>query len=497
MIKFSTPSKKDFLKFVNKFNEVLGDKLALLTKKNFKQVINDLIYDRRFVITIGITLLSIFAHLSTPAFYQDKWVLSKIKKQLENEFKINFILPKKVSYSMFPVPSFRLKDVIVSKNENEIGKIENMVLNLTFSKFLNKEKINIQNIKIDNSQFTFLSKDILNFLDFFEKKINKKKLFIKKSSIFFQDTDGEIYLIIQIGESISFFDELKQENELTIKGEIYNTPFNFYLNNNMYKVSKFRFELPKLDLEFINELNYLNKDNIGSLQIISSLKNYKTNYEFNEKFLNFESNNDKDNNYFYDGSIELKPFNANVQIKYKDLDLLELFSNKNLFYEIIRSNILINDNLNYDVTLEAQNIKNHKKLHSLNLKMNFSQGFLNFNNSTLMFRDTAKLELIDGVYIKSLNEESFYGNLKINIIDEKKFYSFLQTNKKYRKNINNLRISFKFDYKKNELILDEIFIDNATSSKLKRVMNSFNSENKGFNNLIDIKKLINQVFKTL
>ena len=290
---------------------------------------------------------------------------------------------------------------------------------------------------------------------------------------------------------------MKQENELTIKGEIYNTPFNFYLNNNMYKVSKFRFELPKLDLEFINELNYLNKDNIGSLQIISSLKNYKTNYEFNEKFLNFESNNDKDNNYFYDGSIELKPFNANVQIKYKDLDLLELFSNKNLFYEIIRSNILINDNLNYDVTLEAQNIKNHKKLHSLNLKMNFSQGFLNFNNSTLMFRDTAKLELIDGVYIKSLNEESFYGNLKINIIDEKKFYSFLQTNKKYRKNINNLRISFKFDYKKNELILDEIFIDNVTSSKLKRVMNSFNSDNKGFNNLIDIKKLINQVFKTL
>ena len=51
MNKFSTPTKKDFLKFVNKFNEVLGDKLALLTKKNFKQAFNDLIYDRRFVIT--------------------------------------------------------------------------------------------------------------------------------------------------------------------------------------------------------------------------------------------------------------------------------------------------------------------------------------------------------------------------------------------------------------------------------------------------------------
>ena len=91
MNKFSTPTKKDFLKFVNKFNEFLGDKLALLNKKNFKQVFNDLFYDRRFIITILIALLSIFAHLSTPAFYQDKWVLDKIKKQLQNEFDLSLI----------------------------------------------------------------------------------------------------------------------------------------------------------------------------------------------------------------------------------------------------------------------------------------------------------------------------------------------------------------------------------------------------------------------
>ena len=47
MNKFSTPTKKDFLKFVNKFNIILGNKLALLTKKNFKQVLKELIYDRR------------------------------------------------------------------------------------------------------------------------------------------------------------------------------------------------------------------------------------------------------------------------------------------------------------------------------------------------------------------------------------------------------------------------------------------------------------------
>jgi hypothetical protein len=136
MIKFSTPTKRDFLKFVNKFNEFLGDKLALLTRKNFNQVFNDLIYDRRFVITTLIALLSLFAHLSTPAFYQDKWVLSKIKKQLQNEFDVELILPEEVNYSMFPIPSFNLSNVKIVKNGEEIGVIDKMKLCLTFNKFL-------------------------------------------------------------------------------------------------------------------------------------------------------------------------------------------------------------------------------------------------------------------------------------------------------------------------------------------------------------------------
>ena len=189
MIKFSTPSKKNFLNFLIKFNTILSDKLGLLTKKNFKQIFKDLIYDRRFVITIIITLLSIFAHLSTPAFYQDKWVLSKIKKQLQNEFDIELVLPEEVNYSMFPIPSFYLNNVKVVENGNEIGIIDEMKLCLTFNKFLNKEKINIQDIHIKNSKFEIYNNDFKNLRNFFEKEINHKKLYIRNSNIFFKDDD--------------------------------------------------------------------------------------------------------------------------------------------------------------------------------------------------------------------------------------------------------------------------------------------------------------------
>ena len=170
MNKFSTPTKKDFLNILHKFNLILGDKLALLNKKNFKQIFKELIYDRRFVITISITLLSIFAHLSTPAFYQDKWVLSKIKNQLQNQFDIELILPAEVRYSMFPVPSFYLSKVKIVENGNEIGIIDQMKLCLTFSKFLNKDKINIQDIYIKNSKFELYNKDLKNLKTFLKKK---------------------------------------------------------------------------------------------------------------------------------------------------------------------------------------------------------------------------------------------------------------------------------------------------------------------------------------
>ena len=124
MNNLSIVSKKEILNFLTRFNEFFSKKLSSLNLKNLKQIYKDLLFDKRFVITSAIVFFSIFAHLSTPAFYQDKWVISKIKKQLENEFDITFLLPEKVDYSLFPIPSFHLKILVLLK-EKKLGKIEN------------------------------------------------------------------------------------------------------------------------------------------------------------------------------------------------------------------------------------------------------------------------------------------------------------------------------------------------------------------------------------
>ena len=179
MNKFSIPTNKVILRLLNRFNLFLTKYLSQLNIKNLKLTSINLLYDRRFIITTLIVILTLFAHLSTPAFYQDRWVLSKIKNQLEKEYNVNFTLPEKVKYSMFPVPSFYLDDVKFSKNGRKIGRINKMVINLSFNKFLNKDKINIQAIRISNSKFEIQDEDILSLVNVFKKKLIRKNYILK------------------------------------------------------------------------------------------------------------------------------------------------------------------------------------------------------------------------------------------------------------------------------------------------------------------------------
>ena len=266
MNKLSIPSKKNFLNILNKFNVFLTSKLSLLDRNNLKQFFIELIYDRRFIFILIITFVSIFAHLSTPAFYKDDWVLAKIKMQLGNEFNINFKLPKKISYSMFPVPNFHLKNVRFEQDGRELGKIEKMVVYLTFNKFLNKEKINIQSIHIKNSQFNLYGKDLKDLINFFDKQINNKKLIIKKSKIFLKNNADEVFTILTLDKSISNYDIETLKNTLSLKGNIFNNSLNLNFSNDpKNKTSDLEFELKEIGKKIVINLEYIDKNNKGNL----------------------------------------------------------------------------------------------------------------------------------------------------------------------------------------------------------------------------------------
>ena len=63
----------------------------------------------------------------------------------------------------------------VSK-ERDLAQIELVKVYLTFSKFLDKNKMNIQNVVIKKAKFDFFKEDLKNLLNFFNRKINDKKI---------------------------------------------------------------------------------------------------------------------------------------------------------------------------------------------------------------------------------------------------------------------------------------------------------------------------------
>ena len=498
MNKFSTPTKKDFLKFVNKFNEVLGDKLALLTKKNFKQISKDLIYDRRFVITIIITLLSIFAHLSTPAFYQDKWVLSKIKKQLQNEFDIELVLPEEVRYSMFPIPSFYLSNVKIIENGNQIGIIDEMKLCLTFNKFLNREKINIQDIHIKNSKFELYNDDLNSLKNFFKKEINDKALYIRNSNIFLKNTDDEVYLILNLEKSKSFFDIENLNNVMNIKGDVFNNPINLnFKNDPKSKILDFELDLDKIGKKIVSNFNYFNETINGEIDFLSGSTNYLTKLEFDEKNIYLYSEKKINENHLYLADIKLNPFYANLGINLDSLDFYDLINNDSLFFKMITSNLINNKNLNYEIELNSNGLDNHRLLKKFVLKLNFRESKLNFDNSNVTFDDNVNIFLDNTEFVSNIDNSFLAGELKFKIKNSNNLYKFFQTNKKYRKEINEIKVSFKINFLDNSYSFEKISIDNQSNDKIQNVIKYYNKNNFNIFKRVEIKNLFNEIVSNL
>ena len=83
-------------------------------------------------------------------------------------------------------------------------------------------------------------------------------------------------------------------------------------------------------------------------------------------------------------------------------------------------------------------------------------------------------------------------NLSIDIKNTDRLYSFLNTNKRLRKNIKNIKLNIIYDFLSNEIIFKNIKIDdNEVSDQFLNIVEGFNDNN--FNNLTKSRKLLNEL----
>ena len=489
MFNFTLISKKNFLNFLNKINFILINIFNNLRFSNLKRLTKLFFIDKRVIFTLIIIFFSVFVHLSTPAFYKDSWVKGIVKNQFEKEFEFEIEFSDKLNYAIFPIPHFRFKDVKFTSSEGDLAEIELIKVYLTFSKFLDKNKMNIQNVIIKKAKFNLYKNDLKNLFNFYDKKINEKKITIFDSKIFLKDSVDDTYSIISIDKSQSFYDNFEVINNLIVDGEIFNNSFKLKLKNDFVeKKSDLDLVFDKLNKRYVNIIDFKKKE--GRLSYLNSRKRYDTFYLFDKDVLSFNSEEKTNDNFFYSGKLKFSPFSSYLQVNLKTINLKKLLGNESLFLEILKSNIFDNENLNFNIEVKSKNISDHRKLKNLNLNINYENQSLNFNQSNFILEDILKINLIDSQFINK-KKQYFLGSFEIAIDDHSRLYKFFQTKKKYRKKISSIFITIKYDFLRNDLILEELIIDDKKNENILNFIRRFNQDNEVIENKVDLRNFFN------
>ena len=504
--------KKKIIRFIKYFDFLI--KKTLLKNKNEKNNIfpNKISFKvsnfNKYLISTIICLFLYLFYLSIPTLYDKTWVQNTIENKLLNEFKINFSVSSEISYEILPSPHFTIKNSkIINDDENskQLSDIKELKIFISSKNLLNKDKIVINKIIVDRANFSLQKSDFKFFNKLISEKLSHKKIFIKKSNIFFKDTQGEIITIIQLPKLILFYDDIKKFNSVYLDGEAFKVPFNLELSKKIFSkffTTKTKITSKKIKIKIFNE----SKKN-KTLSPSSSLEGFNkffilnskliTNYKFQRNLLSFESKESQLNNskLNYTGNLNLNPFYLNLNIDLEKMKLNNFFNPNSILLELFKTKLLFNDNISSNVSININKIPGSKLFDSAKIILNINNGAINFNETIFNNNKIGSLEVTNSKLYFENDNLILSNDLILSLKDSKYFYSFLLTPKKLRRSIENIYIKYEYNFFKDQIIIKDFKIDdNNLTDNNKIVLNNFNnSKINNLENLILNRNLFNKL----
>ena len=240
-----------------------------------------------------------------------------------------------------------------------------------------------------------------------------------------------------------------------------------------------------------NEIDYTEKFLKGVLDILLVNKNTSLKYEIKKDSLKFSSNENKKK---YNGYMDFKPFYLSVNFNYDGLSTKNFLNEESVFTDILKSELLNNENVNADIGLSVKNITNIEELNSLFLKLIVEEGKIGLSNSNLMWKKDLKLILNESFLELDNGDILLIGKVILDFKDIDNFYKSFQIKKIDRKKIKKIELDFVYNFLLNEVSFDNARIDNETNSYIDEYINSFNKSKNRIFNKITFKNFVNNFF---
>ncbi|MDB9740997.1 hypothetical protein OAB08_03125 [Candidatus Pelagibacter ubique] len=444
----------------------------------------------KYLISAIVVLFIYIFYLSIPLLYDKNWIQNKIVTELGNEFNINLGNSFDFSYRILPKPHFLIKD-----SKTFLAEIKTLNVFISQNNFFNKDSIRINEVVIEEANFSLLSNDLKPLYKDSENKFSKKKIKINDSNIFFKNNLNEVISIIKISNAFLFFDEKNLFNLFDLKGEIFNIPFKLKYQNALNLRKQIEINAPDLKLKVIN--NFFKKDEnlssgISDISILSSSINTKFNIK--DQIAIFQSNGSRiyNSKIDYNGQLAINPFDLNLKINLHDYKISNLFTPNSIINEFIKSGLLFNENISVQTLVNIKSNKKDEIFNEAKLELRILNGKISFDKSVFINNNIGLMEISNSNLFLDNDKLFLSSNLSIDIKDINKLYSFLNTSKNSRKNIRNIKLNIIYDFLSNQIELKNIKInDNDVSSQFNNIAEGFIDINS--NNLTKSRKLLNEL----
>ena len=490
------PKHNQFIKKLQSKFLAVNDKLENFfnglrsLKSNIKKI--KFTNNSKAILFLGISVILILSYFLIPTFYDKNEVKNKIQNQILKNYNIEIKISEKIDYSLLPKPHFVAKNVVILRNEKEIGLVKNFKVFIATNRFFSKDSFKVKDLVFQKTDFNFYKDDLIFFQKLLKTEPSDNKIIFKNSNIFFKDSYDETLFINKIKKSEFYYDSINLINVLSSENEIFNLPYKLVIKNDKFnKLVDSKFSSKKIRLNVENIVYYDEEIKNGLLDILFINRNTSLKYELKKNSLNFITQNQKN---IYDGLIEFKPFYLQANFNYEGLSTKHLFNNDSILIELIKSELLNNQNLNININLNVKDIINIDELNDLFLKLEIESGDINLSDSYVMWKDDLTINLNESLINYDQGEIFLTGRINVDIKDINDFYKSFQVNKKFRKKIKQIQFDFNYNFTQEKISFDNLVIDKKKNNNIEEFIDDFNLNIKIFNK-VTFKNFINEFFK--
>jgi len=473
-------------RLIESFFNNISDYIKEFKKKNSRfEKTNKIIFislSSLFILVIGYFLL--------PTIYDKNLVKINLQNQIKKKYNLKVNFEDDISYALFPKPHFYANNLNIFQDDNVLINSKNTRIYISIKNFFSFNALKVKNILFKDNEFNIKKQNLSFFTNILNSNNSDNTIIFEDSIIFYKDISEDVIFLVDLND-LKFFFDLEKKYQLMANYKIFNLPFKLNLNHNKDEnFFSFSLESKNIRLKIKNFFQYSNKNFNGNLeaQILNDIKYFI--YDIKNNSLSINS---KDNN--FKGEIDLRPFYLSLNLNFNEFDVKNFLKENSIFLNLINSEILNNPNINGEIDINLNKIKNFKYMEKIKIKNILEEGDIYFKNINTNWNNSVLIEINDTQLLNEDNKVNLIGSINFDFIDLDKFYRYYQINEKYRNEIKKIKFDFFLNVNEKILQINNAKIDNIDNDQVNDFLDNLNSQRKNFFNRVIFRNFVKNFFE--